>query len=43
MQVDCIKIQILAYGDIAPLRGAWSESRDSFFKFCPCPNRNWWC
>jgi len=26
--------QILAYGDKPPLKEAWSESRDPFFKFC---------
>jgi len=35
--------QILAYGDKAPLKRAWSGSRGPFFKFCPqsyiC---NWW-
>jgi len=27
--------QILAYGDKPPLKGAWSKSRDLFFKFYP--------
>jgi len=27
--------QILAYGDRPPVKWAWSESRDPFFKFCP--------
>jgi len=26
--------QILAYDDIPPLKGAWSESREPIFKFC---------